>query len=37
VCRVVCSFMSVGKTAGLPEELQGVLRGSEGCVEWCVA
>ena len=37
MCRVVCSLGSVGKTAELPEALQGVLRGPEGCVEWCVA
>jgi len=37
VCGVVCSLRSVGKAAGLPEALQGVLRGLDGCVEWCVA
>ena len=37
MCGVVCSLRRVGKTAGLPEALQGVLRGLEVCVEWCVA
>ena len=27
----------MGKTAELPKALQGVLRGLEGCVDWCVA